>query len=212
MSSRAYYLSTFSILLLVILVVHDVSSFASPSVLPSTKTPDSVLIARNCRPRFAPLGISIPSFDDRFEKWRFLQDVLDGDVDDATLGSLLLQVLENFLKASDAKRPTEDDNASGSPLLTPDLRDKIHVVINEFTVDPAAPLEQQSDGTSLTSLEDLLPDPEEEEEAHKSNWDVVMEIHGRELVKTNETNPTFEWRKLSVVTRLLIHFDFLMVK
>jgi hypothetical protein len=84
------------------------------------------------------------------------------------------------------------------------------------------------DGIALSMLERmerLLPDPVEDEEAHKSAWDVVMDLHGRESVRVSEESlrrerergggglriraRSLQWRTLCSVGRVLIHFDFL---
>ena len=66
----------------------------------------------------------------------------------------------------------------------------------------------------LERLEQFLPNPSEDEEAHKSLWDLVIELHGRESVKSNEMSskhPTeyLDWKLRNVVARILIHHDFL---
>lgn len=88
----------------------------------------------------------------------------------------------------------------------------------------------------LERIERLLPDPIEDEEAHKSAWDVVIDLHGRESVRVSEEalqrdnaimairvgvddggngdSRTYcaemlQWRTLCAVGRVLIHFDFL---
>ena len=67
----------------------------------------------------------------------------------------------------------------------------------------------QADDKLVEKFENLLPDPLDDEDAHKSTWDMVLEIHGRDMVKANEMNATTEWRKLCLTARLLIHYDFL---
>jgi len=75
------------------------------------------------------------------------------------------------------------------------------------------------DGNNTTTvllferLEKLLPDPIENEDDFKSAWDTLLEIHGRESVKINENQipKSMEWKIATVVTRLLIHFDFLQI-
>lgn len=77
----------------------------------------------------------------------------------------------------------------------------------------------------LQSLEQLLPDPIEEEEAHKGAWDLVMDLYGRESVRVNEealqrsreggdgvgewSMENMQWRTLCCLGRILIHYDFL---
>ena len=153
------------------------------------------------------LSASAPSFDGRFEKWRFLQDLLDGEIEDSVLGELLLNVLGDFLGNQPVK--TGDDVVSGSPELTPDLVSKLHASIKVLKQDSEAAMTDFAEAGAISKLDDLLPDPTEDEDAHKSVWDTILEIHGQDMVRAKETNPTLEWRKLCLVARLLIHFDFL---
>ena len=77
----------------------------------------------------------------------------------------------------------------------------------------------------LTQIEQLLPDPMEDEESYKSAWDVVIDLYGRESVRVKEEKlqrekesggrgtttylENLEWRTLCAMGRVLIHYDFL---
>lgn len=71
----------------------------------------------------------------------------------------------------------------------------------------------------VNQIERLLPDPVEDEEAHKSAWDLVIELYGREGVRVREENiqrngvegskENMSWKTLCCVARVLIHYDFL---
>jgi len=87
----------------------------------------------------------------------------------------------------------------------------------------------------LGQMEQLLPDPVEDEEAFKSAWDVVIDLYGRESVRVREEAlqrekeggvdvldgdnkdggsvkccpENLQWRTLCAVGRVLIHYDFL---
>lgn len=87
----------------------------------------------------------------------------------------------------------------------------------------------------LEQMEQLLPDPDEDEEAFKSAWDVVIDLYGRESVRVREealqrekerrtvevvagfedgssgaaVAENLQWRTLCAAGRLLIHYDFL---
>lgn len=97
---------------------------------------------------------------------------------------------------------------------------------NKVEVDPNAL-------SILEKIEQLLPDPVEDEEAFKSAWDVVIDLYGRESVRVREEAlqrekeggmvdadgnngssleccpENLQWRTLCAVGRVLIHFDFL---
>jgi hypothetical protein len=95
------------------------------------------------------------------------------------------------------------------------------------------------DESALTLLEciekNLLPDPIDNEDAYKSTWDVIIDLYGRESVRVSEDRlskerdekeedeegvhysirqttlrrKNLQWRTLSVIGRVLIHFDLL---
>eukprot|EP00579_Thalassiosira_antarctica_P020404 CAMPEP_0201958346 /NCGR_PEP_ID=MMETSP0904-20121228/5536_1 /ASSEMBLY_ACC=CAM_ASM_000553 /TAXON_ID=420261 /ORGANISM="Thalassiosira antarctica, Strain CCMP982" /LENGTH=305 /DNA_ID=CAMNT_0048503673 /DNA_START=53 /DNA_END=970 /DNA_ORIENTATION=+ len=84
----------------------------------------------------------------------------------------------------------------------------------------------------LQQIEQILPDPIEDEEAFKGSWDVIMDLYGRESVQVKEEAlqrenesgrsavdgssntlkccaDSLQWRALCTVGRVLIHYDFL---
>jgi hypothetical protein len=95
------------------------------------------------------------------------------------------------------------------------------------------------DESALTLLEciekNLLPDPIDNEDAYKGTWDVIIDLYGRESVRVSEDRlskerdekeedeegvhysirqttlrrKNLQWRTLSVIGRVLIHFDLL---
>lgn len=83
----------------------------------------------------------------------------------------------------------------------------------------------ESAASILNRIEQLLPDPIEDEESYKSAWDVVIDLYGRESVRVKEEKlqreiengvvggtksmENLEWRTLCAVGRVLIHYDFL---
>ena len=146
---------------------------------------------------------------DRFERWRFLQNFLDNECQARDANRLLFLVLDGFLKYP---RPAFKGE-TGSPEMTDDLRSKIENVLDnaENGFIPAFEEPNCSPGKAavLEGLTKLLPDPIEDEDSSKSLWDILIQLHGRELVKFNETNPSPEWKAICLVARLLIHFDFL---
>mmetsp|Transcript_10642 Transcript_10642/g.25378 ORF Transcript_10642/g.25378 Transcript_10642/m.25378 type:complete len:312 (-) Transcript_10642:1376-2311(-) len=202
--------------------------------------------------------------EDRFDRWRFLQDLLEGDADPNLTNVVLYQVLDGALKYRRPRGPQNDDDANDNdydtdatleedvggppavaaaagPPTTVDLeddmsvevREKMEQLLKEFENDGYVGVFQQSNDDEdpeqqqqrqeeegeedqqklaiLERLEGFLPDPNEDEEAHKSLWDLVIELHGRESVKSNEmSNPIdVDWKLRNVVARILIHHDFL---
>jgi hypothetical protein len=134
---------------------------------------------------------------DRFDRWRFLQRLLDLEVDDGIANELVLKVLDNSLN-----RPKSDDPLDGMAEITPPLREKIANVVMDSD-DPLKAL------TSVETLDGLLPDMDEDEDAVKSLWDIVNEIHGREVMKMDEAEGTPEWKLAFIQARVLLHYDFL---
>lgn len=146
-------------------------------------------------------------FDDRFTRWRYLQKLLEGDEQDAEANELLYLVLQGYY---DKPSPPPGEEL-GSPEMTADLTSKMEAAL-EMATDGTFDFLGSStevDEDLYEALEALLPDPRAEEDAYKSVWDTVMEMHGRESVKMNEQNPTAEWKMQCLIARLLVHFDFL---
>ena len=146
---------------------------------------------------------------ERFDRWRFLQNFLDAEIDSDIMNEILYAVLDGALKYP----PLEDDDDAGFPEMTPELKANIERVL-ELGHDRKLPAFEGPDcgpGSPmvLERLERILPDPEEEQDANRSLWDTMLELHGREMVKINEKEGTLEWRTLCVVARVLLHYDFL---
>jgi len=180
---------------------------------------------------------------DRFDRWRFLQrllDVDDVDVDDAN--RVLYAVLEGYLLYPRPK--FEDTDETGSPELTAELRERI-VMLLDYDDDESSSKNRRipvlissrssppsdgeagddddasssllsSDSTTtanakvLQQLEMLLPDPDDDEDAHRGLWDHVIELHGREAVKQEEAAGSPAWKACCLVARVLVHYDFLV--
>jgi hypothetical protein len=150
--------------------------------------------------------------NDRFDRWRFLQNLLDGEAKAETVNQMLYYVLDGYLKYPRPKQENSDE--TGSPELTAELRAKIEKILEESATESIAALEDPEcfpgKGFALLQLDGLLPDPQEEEEAFKSLWDVVIEIHGREMVKIEGSKATPQWKAWCLIARLFIHFDFVI--
>lgn len=141
---------------------------------------------------------------DRYDRWRFLQNLLDAEVTSYEATAVLYAVLEGYLR----KPQYPEAKDKGSPQLTIELRLQIEEMLHNWrgkalllTLDGKSDLQGR--------LELLLPDPEDDEDAHKSLWDTVTEIHGREAVKIDERIGSPEWKVCCLVARLLLHYDFL---
>ena len=159
---------------------------------------------------------------DRFDRWRFLQNMLDEDISASDTQLVLVVHLENFLKfpARPVFKPGSDE--TGSPVLTEELRENIESLLqstSDLSISDLIPEddkvteaveENPSTVEILGKLERLLPDPVEEEDAFKSLWDTVIALHGMESVKINERNASLQWKARCMIARVLLHYDFLI--
>jgi len=164
-------------------------------------------------------SISIPfdGSEDRFDRWRFLQNFLDGDHPSSDVVNIILyRVLDGVLKY---EGPSENIVE-----LTSEVKQNIEEILTSFSVDGRVKAvltmsnndddydeAEKSTLKILEKLETILPDPVENEDDYKSLWDTIIELHGRETVKFNESqNPvSLDWRIANTVTRVLLHYDFL---
>ena len=160
--------------------------------------------------------------ENRFDRWRFLQDFLDGDYPSSDFVNIVLyRVLDGALKYP---RPSEGRDSKDSVEIKAEVREKIQEILTEHSIDgrvkAVARMSNIDDDYETTKeemskiieqLEKVLPDQIEEEEDHKSLWDTIIELHGREAVKFNESqNPiSLDWKIANTVTRVLLHYDFL---
>jgi len=132
--------------------------------------------------------------------------MLDEEVEGEVINRVLYKVLKTYRTSTTSLGNDESQASSG---LTPELAASLDSVLDLSTDYTIPAISNAVDEDLLKKLEKLLPDPVEDEDGHKSAWDTVIELHGRDMVKANETNPTTEWRVLCLVARLMIHYDFL---
>jgi hypothetical protein len=141
-------------------------------------------------------------FEDRFGRWRFLQQLLDEESDEHRTNLLLGQVLREYLNGT-------KDSDTAIPEHTEQRVSAVQAVIDTALPDGSIPVFPKRDPLLSDLLESTLPDPQEEEEAYKSNWDMIMELHGREAVKVNEQAGEISWKTSCLVARVLLFYDFL---
>ena len=159
---------------------------------------------------------------DRFARWRFLQKLLDAEIESADANELLFRVLKSFLDFPRPDRVPDETYPGGtrenpSPKITPETRAIIESIFpigveSGVCIVPALqdPECVPFDKDALEGVKRLLPDPREEEEAHISGWDIVMNLVGQETVKKGEQSGDEGWMARCSVARLLIHYDFLL--
>lgn len=153
-------------------------------------------------------------FDDRFSRWRYLQRILDEECEAEDTNKILFNVLDGYRKFP---RPEIEVSAdTSSPELTAERRQVVEQLLEGMEetrsipalVDIGEEITQENEAT-VEQLKRLLPDPVEEEDADKSLWEIMMDLHGREMVKVNEKSGEKDWKARSVVARVLLHYDFL---
>jgi len=150
---------------------------------------------------------------DRFDRWRFLQQLLAQEATPEDTNRVLYAVLEGYIKFPRPKYAGTDE--TGSPELSSELFSLIEELLDDSNdgrisaLLPVGPDEDSCDEKVLDRLEKLLPDLDEDEDAFKGLWDTVMELHGREAVKIDSGEGCPLWRACSLIARVLIHFDFL---
>jgi len=186
-------------------------------------------------------SVPFDGLEDRFDRWKFLQDFLDGDASPDIVNVVLYRVLESVLKYPrpngraeggennyDNKGVVEEDEVVE---MTMEVKENLEQIVSEYSTEGRIPivsltridmrvcddekktLQQLQQSVILEQLEKLLPDPIENEEDHKSAWDTIIEIHGRESIKIDESQIpiSMEWKIANTVSRLLVHFDFLQL-
>jgi len=143
---------------------------------------------------------------DRFDRWRFLQYLLDEETTSHDTNRVIYAMLDSYLKVEPDERETVE--------FTPEKRARLEIFLQESKDETIMAL-IDLDGTEtvnegiLKQLEQFLPDPEEDEDAFKGLWDTVIELHGRESVKIGLQNNMSQWQARCLIARLLIFYDFL---
>ena len=149
---------------------------------------------------------------DRFDRWRYLQKLLDEETSADDTNQILFLVLDGFLKYPRPK--WRDSDETGSPELTPERRALIENILENAKDGKVLAITEADDTIDnekvLKQLEKILPDPEDDEDGHKGTWDSIIELHGREAVKINEQEARAEWRSRCLLARVIIYYDFLM--
>merc|ERR1711865_871155 len=174
-------------------------------------------------------GQDLIELSNRFNRWRFLQEFLDGDASPNVVNIVLYRALKG---ASDEQQEQEKEKDVAE--MSMEKKERIRHLLSDYSMvgripitglstssmnsnfdrgdaDVDAEVKTLSMQQQLELLEKLLPDPIKNEDDHKSAWDTVMEIHGKESVKNNESdNPvSMDWKVSNTVSRLLIHYGFL---
>ena len=152
--------------------------------------------------------------ESRFGRWKFLQAILEDETEDyGDVDKVLYLVLKSFVE-----NPRPKELSDGTPGTSPRLtKEQISIIIGQlFEQDIngkdkilALSLEDDDLAKKLDTLEQLQPDPVDDEDAYKSSWDIVMEMYGRESTRLSEQSGDQGWKARSSVVRLLIHYDFL---
>eukprot|EP00527_Entomoneis_sp_CCMP2396_P008747 CAMPEP_0198141238 /NCGR_PEP_ID=MMETSP1443-20131203/4266_1 /TAXON_ID=186043 /ORGANISM="Entomoneis sp., Strain CCMP2396" /LENGTH=174 /DNA_ID=CAMNT_0043803909 /DNA_START=283 /DNA_END=807 /DNA_ORIENTATION=- len=164
-------------------------------------------------PRFGALdsqgGLEICerlSLKEGFDRWRYVQKLLDLETDITNDNQILYHVLSRYQRS-----PEIGDDSLASPERTRDRLALVRSVLEKADEENESILALTSDfdAEMLLELDQLLPDPCEEEEAHQSILDGIAELHGRESVKVDEKTGDPEWKARFLVAKVLLFYDFL---
>ena len=168
----------------------------------------------------------------QFERWTFLQRLLDNELSPMDINELLYSVLKSWIDYPISDRGNLD---ASSPNLKDENIALLKDMVNSFQTDvlgndgsiPVIEMDTQikkNYGRDLRKdLESLLPDKYEDPDSYEGLWDLVRELHGEESVqyqeekiarnmydnRSNESDEDYDWGALCLVARILIHFDFL---
>lgn len=151
---------------------------------------------------------------DTFDRWRFLQNLLDEETNSYDTTFVLFAMLDRFLNSPlrFSGKQGLGESTTSTPILTSKLRECMEVVLEEPSAQAIRDLLEGKGGSKteiLDQLEKLLPDPREDEDAFNGLWDTVIELNGRESVKINERNGARQWKTRCLVARVLLYYDFL---
>jgi hypothetical protein len=151
---------------------------------------------------------------DRFDRWRYMQRLLDDEIQSDQINLLLYVVLDGALRYP---RPVYGSTGeTGSPDITKELKSAIVEALawsekrslsdENMRVPLLGVSENCKDNKELESLleNQVLP---QDDEVSKGLWDIVGEIHGREAMKIDSRSA--EWLKLCLASRVLLCYDFL---
>lgn len=151
--------------------------------------------------------------NDRFGRWRYLQNLLDGEFVPDDVNDVLYIVLSNYLSS---KQP---GNSGGHVYISIETTEDQICTLQTLTKSTSNAKIQEllmttnendlTDSDILENLESILPCAIEYEDENKGLWDTIIEIHGREAVKIDERNNSFQWKARCLITRVLLFYDFL---
>jgi len=219
------------------IVTANINSYAEQCTLLSSRSPTrpielsssitSLGMSNSADSETQTVSIPFDGSEDRFDRWKFFQALLEGDHPSSDVVNIILyRVLEGVLKYP---RPSGGRDTQGSDdaiEMTAEVKEKIEEILADYSAEGRvkAVMTMSNDDDDedyekvekevlavLEQLEGILPDPVEDEDDFKSLWDTIIQLHGREAVKFNQSqNPVpLDWKTANTVSRVLLHFDFL---
>ncbi|KAL7574963.1 hypothetical protein ACA910_010782 [Epithemia clementina (nom. ined.)] len=152
--------------------------------------------------------------EEAFDRWRYLQKLLDAETDPDDTNRVLFHVLQGYYLKIENDPLKNEEKPIASPERTSQRVKMVENVLSQaMDRSSIAALSRRDTNNKnadiLAMLKQLLPDPVDEEDDYKSIWDTIMEIHGREAVKIDERNGEPEWKARCLVAQVLLHYDFL---
>jgi hypothetical protein len=217
-----------------VIVTSKINSYAEQSCTLSSRSPTrridlsmTSLGMSNSDSETQIVSIPFDGSDDRFDRWKFFQALLEGDHPSSDVVNIVLyRVLEGVLKYSRPSGGRDTQDSEDTIEMTAQVKEKIEGILADYSAEGRvkAVMTMSNDNNDedyekaekevlaiLEQLEGILPDPVEDEEDFKSLWDTIIELHGREAVKFNQSqNPVpLDWKIANTVSRVLLHYDFL---
>mmetsp|Transcript_10127 Transcript_10127/g.11598 ORF Transcript_10127/g.11598 Transcript_10127/m.11598 type:complete len:232 (-) Transcript_10127:86-781(-) len=147
---------------------------------------------------------------EQIDRWLYLQDLLEGDAKGEDTNEILFSVINSFLDYPPPRKFTDEE---GENIILEDSH--VETMENLVSIDGCSiqalkdPDCKAGELIVVNALEGLLPGEFENNDAYKSLWDMMEQLHGREAVGQSKASDGPNWDARCVVARVLIYFDFL---
>jgi len=153
-----------------------------------------------------------------FRRWRYMQQLLDEELEAENVNEVLYVLLDNYKKGN---RGSDTDEASdrNAPERTTELVQSVKEVLdmaeeNSKTGRKGIPILrnpdcQPGDAVLLEKIEKLLPDPADKKDAFEGGWDSIRDMHGGSSMDFSEGEGRAEWKAVSLAARVMVYFELL---
>jgi len=168
----------------------------------------------------------------QFNRWTFLQKLLDEELPVKDVETILFQVLQSWVIFPLPERSDKD----GAPTFTEAQVKDLYKLVSQFQSYHSthghipilsAKIQDELKGKNnlVSALESLLPDEDEDPDGYEGLWNLINDLHGEESIESKKMifnsfsslskntkgipKSLNNWSKLCLVARMLIHMDFL---